>query len=91
MPWDDSDNVRGWLTSTTLLELAKARGELSATRRVYIEYFRRGANGGLDLAELMDLLPDVFSAVGYSAEEGGKVIAMLKALTLRDVGVDLDE
>jgi hypothetical protein len=84
------DFVR-WLRETTVSELATTRGDIEATKAVFVRFFQRGLRADLLLAELMDILPSIVARTGYSEPERSEVVAMLKGLSLEELGVKGDE
>jgi hypothetical protein len=83
----DFDRFVDWLFSHTLSELRAARGDMAATRSAWISYFRRGLRAELLLGELMTHLPEIFRQAQYQDGEARQVLAMIKALSLADFGV----
>jgi hypothetical protein len=81
----------GWLRETTVAELERKRGDIGATKTVFVRFFRRGFKAGLLLAELTELLPSIVATAGYSEAEHSEVFAMLKGLNLEELGVRRDE
>jgi hypothetical protein len=77
-----------WLFSHTLTDVRAARDDMDATRAAWIGYFQRGLKASMSMDELMEHLPELFGRVQYSSEEAQRVLAMLKALTLRDIGFE---
>ena len=84
------DFVR-WLREVTVAELVQARGDMPATRRVFVEFFRRGLKAELLLGELMEILPSVVTRADYPQSEHAEVVAMLKSLKLGELGIKCDE
>jgi hypothetical protein len=80
-----------WLRESTLPELERTRGDLAATRAVFLRFFQRGLRADLLLGELMDILPSILNRAHYAGPERAEVIAMLKALSLEELGVKRDE
>jgi hypothetical protein len=76
-----------WLREATVAELGEARGDIRATRRVFVGFFQRGLKAELLLGELMDILPSVLRRADYSDVEHAEVVAMLKALNLEELGI----
>ncbi len=74
------------LFSQTLHEVRAAHGDMPATRAAWIHYFQRGHQAGLSLEELMKHLEELFPQAHYPADEGRQVLAMLKGLTLQEIG-----
>jgi hypothetical protein len=60
---------------------------MAATRDAWIQFFRRGIKADLLLDELMSHLPELFRRTQYADYDAPKVLAMLKALTLADMGI----
>ena len=85
---EDYDRFVDWLFSHSLTELRASRGDMAATRKAWIDYFRRGLRADLLLDELMTHLPELFRRAQYPDEEARKVLAMVKVLNLADMGVD---
>jgi len=83
---EDSKRFMDWLFSQTLHDVRAARGDMPATRAAWIHYFQRGLQAGLSLEELMKHLEKLFPRAQYPDDEARQVLAMLKALTLRDIG-----
>jgi hypothetical protein len=80
-----------WLRETTLSELERTRGDLAATRAVFLRFFQRGLRADLLLGELMDIMPSILNRAHYAGPERAEVIAMLKAMSLEELGVRRDE
>lgn len=87
----EGDRLDTWLARIATIELVEARNNHIATRTAFVQYFRRGLASGLSLKQLMDLLPSVFAAVEYPLDEGRRVLEMVKALSLADIGARSDE
>jgi hypothetical protein len=60
---------------------------MEATRAAWIRFFRRGLRADLVLDELMSHLPEIFRKTRYADYEAPRVLAMIKALTLADMGI----
>jgi len=84
---EDFDRFVDWLFSHTLTALRASRGDLAGTRAAWIHYFQRGLRADLLLDELMTHLPELFRRVQYSDDEARRVLAMIKALNLSDMGL----
>ncbi len=80
-----------WLRETTLSELERTRGDAAATRAVFLRFFQRGLRADLLLGELTDIMPSILNRAQYSGPERAEVIAMLKAMSLEELGVKHDE
>jgi hypothetical protein len=85
---EDFDRFVDWLFSHTLSELRASRGDMTATRAAWIQYFRRGFRADLLLDELMTQLPELFRRTQYPDDEARSVLAMIKGLNLSDMGVE---
>jgi hypothetical protein len=85
---EDFQRFLDWLFSQTLTDVRAARGDMTATRAAWIRYFQHGLKAGMSLEELVGHLPELFRKVEYPTDEAHKVLAMLKALTLRDIGFE---
>jgi hypothetical protein len=84
---EEFDRFSAWLFSHTLTELRAARGDMTATRRAWIYYFRQGLRADLLLDELMTHLPELFSRARYPEDEARGVLAIIKALNFSDMGI----
>ena len=82
------DKYLEWLFSHTLTEVRAARGDMPATREAWIRYFQRGHKAGLSLDELMKHLEELFPRAQYPDDEARRVLTMLKALSLSEIGVE---
>ena len=80
-----------WLRETTVLELEKTRGDIGATKAVFIRFFQRGLKAELLLAELMEVLPSVIVRVDYPPAEHSQVVSMLKSLNFQELGITRDQ
>ncbi len=80
-----------WLGDTTVAELALARGNRQATRTALVRFFQRGLRAEVLLAELKNILPSVVMRAGCTGSERSTVTAILKGLTLEDIGITLTE
>ena len=83
------------LLAQALLELRKAKARQPAQREAVIRYFKNGISSGFTIPDLITWLflwPDnrwcVFAQMGLSENAGHEFLNMVKALTLRDLGVD---
>ena len=85
---EDFERFVSWLFSHTLTELRAAHGDMAASRAAWIQYFRRGLAADLLLDELMGHLPELFRRAQYPEEEARRVLAMVKALNLSDLGIE---
>ena len=81
----------GWLRETTVSELESTRGDIGATKAVFIRFFERGLKAEILLGELMEILPSVVTRADYSETEHSQVVAMLKSLNLEELGIKRDE
>jgi hypothetical protein len=82
---EDFDRFIDWWFSHTLSEVRAARGDTAATRAAWIHYFQCGYKAGMSLEEVMGHLPELFRRAQYPDDEARKVLAMLKALTPREI------
>lgn len=80
-----------WLRETTVAELECTRGDIEATKAVFVRFFRRGFKAELLVAELTEMLPSIVASAGYSEPERAEVITMLKELNFEELGVKQDE
>jgi hypothetical protein len=88
-------DVQVAVLSQALLELRSGKRRPPALREAVIRYFRNGSSNGFKVAELLEWLffwPtnrwSVFAQIGFSGKAGHEFVEMVKALTLRDLGVD---
>jgi len=79
-----------WLRETTLSELERKRGDAATTRAVFLRFFQRGLRADLLFGELMDIMPSILNRAHYTGPERAEVIAMLKAMSLEEMGVKRD-
>jgi hypothetical protein len=79
-----------WLRETTVAELGATRGDSKATKTVFVRFFQRGLRAEVLLAELTDILPSIVTRAAYPESERSQVIAMLKGLTLEELGIKLN-
>jgi hypothetical protein len=84
---EDFDRFVDWLFSHTLGEIRAARGDAEATRAAWVRFLRRGIGGDLLLDELMAYVPELFRRAQYADYDVPKVLAMLKAINLAEVGI----
>ncbi len=84
---EDLQRFLKWLFGHTVSEVRQARGDGKATRGAWIRYFQRGLKAGMSLDELMEHLPDLFKKADYPDGEAQRVLAMLKSLTLSEIGI----
>ena len=84
---EDFDRFVDWLFSHTLTEVREARGDPEATRVAWLNYFRRGIKADLLLDELMRHVPELFLRAQYAEYDAPKVLAMLKAINLAELGI----
>ena len=85
---EDFDRFVDWLFSHTLTEVRSARGDSEATKAAWIRYLRRGIRADLLLHELMAHVPELFRRAQYADYDVPKVLSMIKAITLAEIGVD---
>ena len=76
---------------TTVTELWASRGDIAATKADFIRFFKRGLHADLLLSELMDMIPSIFGRVDWPEAEAASILAMLKAMTPKDVGIKRDD
>ena len=88
-------DVQVALLGQALLELRSAKGRAPALREAVIRYFRNGLANGFKVAELLEWLffwPtnrwSVFAQTGFPGKAGSEFVAMVKALTVADLGVN---
>jgi len=86
---EDFDRFVDWLFSHTLVEIRAARGDAEATRAAWVRFLRRGIGADLLLDELMAYVPELFRRAQYADYDAPKVLAMIKAINLAEVGVPL--
>jgi hypothetical protein len=84
---EDFDRFVDWLFSHSLKELRAARGDAEATRAAWVRYFRKGIAADLLLDELMGQLPELLRRAQYADYDYPRVVEMLKAMNLQDIGV----
>jgi hypothetical protein len=84
---EDFDRFVDWLFSHTLGEIRAAGGDAEATRAAWVRFLRRGIGGDLLLDELMAYVPELFRRAQYADYDVPKVLAMLKAINLAEVGI----
>jgi hypothetical protein len=80
-----------WLRESTVSELEPTRGDMAATKDVFIRFFERGLRADLLFSELMEILPSVVIRADYAEPERSEVVAMLKQLSPGDLGIKRDE
>jgi len=85
---EDFDRFVDWLFSHTLAEVRAARGDAEATRAAWVGFFRRGIKAELLLDELMTHLPELFHRAQYADYDAPKVLAMIKAINLAELGIE---
>jgi hypothetical protein len=85
---EDFDRFTDWLFSHTLAELRASRGDMTAARTAWINYFRRGLRADLLLDELMLHLPELFRRAQYPNDEAQRVLAMIKEFNFSDMGIE---
>jgi len=84
---EDFDRFVDWLFSHTLADIRAARGDREATRAAWVRYLSRGVKADLLLDELMAHVPELFRRAQYVDYDAPKAIAMIKGITLAEVGV----
>ena len=84
---EDFDRFIDWLFSHTLAEVRAARGDSEATRAAWLRYLSRGVKADLLLDELMAHVPELFRRDHYADYDAPKVLAMIKGISLAEIGV----
>ncbi len=84
---EDFDRYVNWLFSRTLAEVRAARGDSAATREAWVRYLSRGVKADLLLDELLAHVPELFSRAQYADYDAPKVIAMIKSISLPEIGI----
>lgn len=84
---EDFDRFVDWLFSHTLEEIRAARGNSDATREAWVRYLTRGVKADLLLNELMEHVPELFRRAQYADYDAPKVLAIIKGISLAEVGV----
>jgi hypothetical protein len=87
----DLDRFIDWLFSHTLTELRAARGDATQTRDAWIRYLRRGLKADLLLDELMKFVPELFRRANYPEAEARSVLAMIKTINLKEMGIGVSD
>jgi hypothetical protein len=85
---EDFDRFVDWLFSHALTEIRAARGDADATKAAWIAYFRHGVKADLLLDELMGHVPELFRRARYADYDAPKVLALIKALNLEEIGIN---
>ena len=80
-----------WLREATVMELESTRGDIGATKAVFIRFFQRGLKADLLLGELMDVLPSVVTRADYAETEHSQVVSMLKSLNLEELRIECNQ
>ena len=78
------------LLSQALLELQAARGNPQAEREAAIRYFKSGIGSGYRVGPLLEWLffwPNNRESVFWQAQLDSNFVAMLKKMSLRDLGL----
>jgi hypothetical protein len=88
---EDFDRFVDWLFSHTLTEIRAARGDIEATRAAWTRYLRRGIAADLLLDELMGHVPELFRRAQYADYDAAKVLGVIKAINLAEIGVSPSE
>ena len=84
---EDFDRFVSWLFSHTLAEIRAARGDDDGTRAAWVRYLGRGVKADLLMDELMTHVPELFRRAQYADYDAPKVIAMIKGISLAEIGV----
>ena len=84
---EDFDRFVDWLFSHTLAEVRAARGDAEATRAAWVGFFRRGIRADLLLDELGTYVPELFRRAQYAEYDAAKILAMIKAINLAELGI----
>jgi hypothetical protein len=83
---EDFDRFVDWLFSHALADIKAARGDSEASRVAWVRYLSRGVKADMLLDELMAYVPELFRRAQYADYDAPKVIAMIKSISLVEIG-----